>query len=89
MVKRELRFQNFNFNVILNIKNDLPEDVNNLVYKSFYLDGMPIAEDNGQIPKNKSFKIKLSNVSADQLWKTKGVSAVNVITIENPQNNSK
>ncbi|MCT8760705.1 hypothetical protein N5918_01010 [Glaesserella parasuis] len=59
---------NFEFSVLLNVKNDTAEDKQYTMY-SVYIDDYPLSVGKFKFEKNETLKIKLSNVSADMLWK--------------------
>lgn len=61
---------NFNFNISLNVINDTEKEQSFNIY-SAYIDESPISVSQIDLKKDDKVKIRLSNASADSLWKYK------------------
>ncbi|MCK3658534.1 hypothetical protein A4G18_07370 [Pasteurellaceae bacterium Pebbles2] len=77
-VKREY-ISNLEFNILLNVKNDTETSHQFTVY-SAYVDNAPTTLNLIKLDKGKAVNIKLSNASADALWRYEKIGPVYVLS---------
>lgn len=69
---------NFDFNITLNVINDTDKEQNFNVY-SAYIDDSPVSIAPIDLKKGEKLKIRLSNASADALWRYEGVAGAVIL----------
>ena len=70
---------NFDFEIVINLKNDTGEDAKFNAY-SVYWDGAPLTLGRPTLKNNETVKLKLGNVSSDMLWMYEGESRTPVLS---------
>ena len=85
LVKKEMKYTDFDFNVILTVKNNTGEE-QSFNIENAYFDGKPTPKHIVNLENGGSYKIKLSNVASDYLWNKNDAALVDILTEKAKEN---